>query len=126
MNLPQLFDLSFVARRDADALEFEGRTYTFGDIDDRSNRLAQLLVNRGFLAGDRLCVHLVNCLEMIDVYLACVKLGVIFVPINILYRDREITHILKHAEPRAVVSDTAIETAIPVWTRAELDTFSYP
>ena len=31
---------------------------------------------------------------MIDLYLACVKLGVIFVPINILYREREITHIL--------------------------------
>ena len=37
---------------------------------------------------------------MIDLYLACVKLGVIFVPINILYRDREIAHILHDAEPR--------------------------
>src|SRR5271168_4659513 len=126
MNLPQLFDLSFVGRRDAEALEFEGRIYTFGDIDDRSNRLAQLLLARGFEAGDRLCVYLINCLELIDLYLACVKLGVIFVPINILYRDREIAHILKHAEPRAVVSDTAIETAIPVWTRASLDTLNYP
>jgi malonyl-CoA/methylmalonyl-CoA synthetase len=126
MNLPQLFDLSFVGRRDSEALEFEGRTYTFGEIDERSNRLAHFLLARGFVAGDRLCVYVANCLEMIDLYLACVKLGVIFVPINILYRDREITHILKHAEPLAVVSDTAIETAIPVWTRAELDTVNYP
>jgi malonyl-CoA/methylmalonyl-CoA synthetase len=126
VNLPQLFDLSLVGRRDVEALEFEGRTYTFGDIDQRSNRLAQLLLARGFIAGDRLCVYLVNCLEMIDLYLACVKLGVIFVPINILYRDREITHILKHAEPRAIVSDTAIETSIPVWPRAVLDTAEYP
>ena len=36
---------------------------------------------------------------MIDLYLACVKLGVIFVPINVLYKDREIAHILKDAEP---------------------------
>ena len=31
---------------------------------------------------------------MIDLYLACVKLGVIFVPINILYKEREIAHIV--------------------------------
>src|SRR5207248_5037134 len=47
--------------------------------------------------------YLANCLEMIDIYLACVKLGVIFVPINILYKEREITHIVTDAEPKAVV-----------------------
>jgi len=88
MNLTHLFDLSFVGRRDEAALEFQGATYTFGDIDARSNRLAQLLARRGLEKADRLCVYLANCVEMIDLFLACVKLGVIFVPINILYRDR--------------------------------------
>src|SRR6202165_2142105 len=41
LNLAQLFDLSLVGRRDRPALEFQGATYTFGDIDARSNRLAQ-------------------------------------------------------------------------------------
>jgi malonyl-CoA/methylmalonyl-CoA synthetase len=66
--------------------------------------------------GDRLCVYLVNSVEMIDVYLACVKLGVIFVPINILYRDREMAHILSDAEPRALIADEAMVCGIPVWT----------
>jgi malonyl-CoA/methylmalonyl-CoA synthetase len=57
---------------------------------------------------------------MIDVYLACIKTGVIFVPINILYRDREISHILRDAEPRAVVSDEPVSASVPVWTRAAL------
>jgi len=57
---------------------------------------------------------------MIDLYLACVKLGVIFVPINILYRDREIAHILTDAEPVAVVSGTEFSGATPVWTPADL------
>jgi malonyl-CoA/methylmalonyl-CoA synthetase len=57
---------------------------------------------------------------MIDIYLACVKLGVIFVPINILYRDREISHILGDAEPRALITDAAIATDIPVWLPADL------
>ncbi|MGD0438846.1 MAG: AMP-binding protein [Bryobacteraceae bacterium] len=120
MNLTHLFDLSLVGRRDAVALEFQAATYTFGDLDARSNRLAQLLRQRGVETGDRLCVYLVNCVEMIDIYLACVKLGVIFVPINILYRDREIAHILADSEPAAVVANGEVPTALPVWTAAEL------
>jgi malonyl-CoA/methylmalonyl-CoA synthetase len=108
MNLCHLFDLSLIGRRDQDALEFAGRTYTFGEIDTRSNRVANLLASRGLKKGDRLCVYLANCVEMIDLYLACVKLGVIFVPINILYRDREIDHIVRDAEPAETIRDAAV------------------
>src|SRR6266404_7425857 len=120
MNLTDLFDLSFVDRRDAVALEFEGRTLTFGEIDERSNRVAHLLTARGLAQGDRLCCYLPNCLEMIDVYLACVKLGVIFVPINVLYKEREIAHILTDAEPRAVVAAGEFPGHATVWQPAEI------
>jgi malonyl-CoA/methylmalonyl-CoA synthetase len=120
MTLTSLFDLSFEGRRDVVALEFEGRTFTFGEIDVRSNRLAHLFMRRGLQTGDRLSVYLANCVEMIDVYLACVKLGIIFVPINILYRDREMAHILRDAEPAAVVSDATFECPVPIWSPAEL------
>ena len=120
MTLTGLFDVSFQGRRDAVALEFGDRTFTFGEIDARSNRLAQVLLRRGFEPGDRLCVYLANCVEMIDVFLACVKAGIIFVPINILYRDREMAHILKDAEPKAVVTDASLEAPVPVWRPAEL------
>jgi malonyl-CoA/methylmalonyl-CoA synthetase len=103
LTLLELFDPSLLGRRDTVALEFQGATYTFGDLDARSNRLAQLFQARGLKTGDRLCVYLANSVEMIDLYLASVKLGLIFVPINILYRDREITHILTDAAPSAVV-----------------------
>ena len=121
MNLNHLFDLSFVGRRDRVALEFQGAIFTFGEIDARSNRLARLLAQRGLKKGDRLCVYLANCVEMIDLYLACIKLGAIFVPINILYRDREIGHILRDAEPIAAVT-TASEfpNLVPVWNPGEL------
>ena len=120
MTLIDLFNLSLKGRRDSIALEFEGRTYTFGEIDDRSNRLAQLFSERGLKTGDRLCVYMANCVEMIDVFLACLKLGLIFVPINILYRDREMSHILKDAEPKAVISDSDFDSPVPIWRPAEL------
>jgi malonyl-CoA/methylmalonyl-CoA synthetase len=104
MNLNHLFDLSLAGRRNAIGLEFGGASFTFGEIDARANRMAHALAGRGLKPGDRLCVHLANCVEMIDLYLACVRLGVIFVPINILYRDREIAYIVRDAEPTAFVS----------------------
>ncbi len=121
MNLTDLFDLSFAGRRSEIALEFEGRTFTFGEIDERSNRVAHLLTSRGFHPGDRLCCYLPNCLELIDVFLACVKLGVIFVPINILYKEREIAHIVNDAEPKAIVAPPDFPSGLgTVWTPADI------
>ncbi len=121
MNLTNLFDLSFQNRRDDVALEFRGQQFTFGEIDARSNRMAQLLASRRLRSGDRLCVCLANCVEMIDLFLACVKQGVVFVPINILYKEREIAHILTDAEPRAMVTAAqAFPGALPVWRSEEM------
>jgi len=120
MTLSDLFDLSLKGRRDKAALEFQGRSYTFGELASRSNRLAQLFRAKGLATGDRLCVYLVNCVEMIDIYLACVKAGIIFVPINILYRDREISHILSDAEPKALITDADIATDVPIWQPMDL------
>ena len=105
MNLLHHFDHSLVDRADAIGLEWEERQFTFGEIEARSNRVANALRARGFRKGDRLCVYLGNRVELIDLFLACVKLGVIFVPINILYRDREIDHITRDAEPREVITN---------------------
>jgi len=105
MNLRNWFDLTFLSRAAQEALEWAGSTYTFGEIDARSNRMARALAARGLAKGDRLCVYLANRIEIIDLYLACVKSGIIFVPINILYRDREMSHILTDAEPKLLVTE---------------------
>ncbi len=86
------------------ALEWDGAEYTFGDLERRSNGVAHALRGRGFQKGDRICVQLANRIELIDLYLACVKLGVLFVPVNVLYREREVAHIVGDAEPRAVIT----------------------
>src|ERR1019366_1470520 len=104
MTLNQLFDLSLCQRRDETGLEWQGRSFTFGEIGSRARRLASTLRSRGFRPGDRLAVQLANCVELIDLFLACTRLGVIFVPVNVLYKEREISHILADAEPRLFVT----------------------
>jgi malonyl-CoA/methylmalonyl-CoA synthetase len=104
MTLNQLFDLSFLQRREEIGLEWQGRSFTFGEIGARAGRMANVLRSRAFQPADRLCVQLANCVEMIDLYLACLRLGVIFVPVNVLYREREVAHILHDAAPRLFIT----------------------
>ena len=120
MSLTDLFDLSLKGRAAVEALEWEGQVSTFGQIEARSNRVAQLLNARGLQAGDRLCLYLANSPAVIDLYLACVKLGVILVPINILYREREIDHIVADAEPAAVVAEGELPGGCPAWQAGDL------
>jgi len=120
MNLNHLFDRSFQSLPHQIALEFQGQTFSFTQIDERANRMASALTARGLVRGDRLCVYLSNCPEFIDLYLACIRLGVIFVPVNILYREREIQHILADAEPKAVVAREPVPSSVPLWRIDEL------
>jgi malonyl-CoA/methylmalonyl-CoA synthetase len=123
MQLADLFDLSLTGRAALDALEYDsadGRveTLTFGEIDARSNRVARLLDARGLASGDRLGLCLPNRVEFIDLFLASVKLGVIVVPINVLYREREIGHIITDSEPKAVVTTLELGRFLPAGVQA--------
>src|SRR5262245_32827620 len=83
-------------------MEFEGREIHFGEIDSRSNRIANRLLAEGLEPGDRVAVYLKNCMELIEIFIACAKAGFIFTPMNILYREGEIGHIVRDAEPRVL------------------------
>ncbi|MFI5231195.1 MAG: class I adenylate-forming enzyme family protein [Gemmatimonadales bacterium] len=117
-SLLHLYDRSLIGRRDQPAVEYDRRdgataSLTFGEIDARSNRLAGLLAARSLARGDRLGFYLVNRIEIIDLWIACMKLGVTVVPINVLYKEREIRHIVGDAEPVAVVTTVAQMADLP-------------
>jgi malonyl-CoA/methylmalonyl-CoA synthetase len=115
--LTELFDISLAGRADAPALDIDAgggiRTLTFGDLGWRSWRTMALLRERGVRPGDRVAVHLANRLEFIDLFLACLRLGAIFVPMNILYRGREIGHLLQDADPALIVAARATIDRFP-------------
>jgi malonyl-CoA/methylmalonyl-CoA synthetase len=103
MTLADLFAPTFRERAREIGLEFACQEYTFGDLDARANRMASALRARGLAPGDRLAIYLANRLEYIDLFLAATRLGVIVVPINILYKEREAGQILRDSAPRAMV-----------------------
>jgi malonyl-CoA/methylmalonyl-CoA synthetase len=109
MILSDLFDGSLIGRRDKPGLEFGGRNWTFGEVDEASNRMANVLLARGVRRRDRVCVYLPNSADYIALFLACAKTGIIFVPVNILYREREIGQIRSDAEPALFVDGVELE-----------------
>ncbi|MBL0173408.1 MAG: AMP-binding protein [Gemmatimonadaceae bacterium] len=122
MALVPLFDHTLLGAPtrtalDADTVAGETRTYTFGDLERRSNHLAQVLHDRGIVRGDRLAFLLANRVEIIDLWIACAKLGVIVVPINVLYQSREIAHIVGDADPTAVVTTAERVADLPAGAR---------
>ncbi len=128
MNLVDLFDQSLLRRADTAALEWQTsqgsmQRRTFGDVEHRSNQVAHALVSRGVSAGDRLCVYLRNSVEFIELFIACSKLGILLVPINILYRERELGHIIEDAQPMALIIDEdglPFPLEVPAWQLSEL------
>ena len=117
---PHLFHRALTDRQAAPALDFGATTLTFGDLDARAARMAAALRARGLAAGNRLALYLENRVEFIDLFLACARLGVILVPINILYREREVGHILADAEPRAIVASGPVPGGAAYWDVDEL------
>ena len=118
MLLGDLFDLSLVGRANEAALDVDApgggtRTLSFGEIDGRARRMALVLRRRRISAGDRVAVYLPNSVEFIDVFLACLRLGAIFVPVNVLYREREIAHIVSDADPALIVTDAVSIARFP-------------
>ena len=109
MSLLALLDHTLLGEASRTAIDVERgdggtESFTFGALETRSNQLASALHARGIGRGDRLAFLLGNRIEIVDLWLACVKLGVIVVPINVLYQPREIAHIVTDADPVAVVT----------------------
>ena len=106
MNLIELFQPSLRGRADKPAVRFDGTWLTFGRLDALSDAVATALRDRyGLRKGDRASMYLANCHELLIYYLACLKLGAIVVPLNLLYRDHELTALLGDAHPKVLLTD---------------------
>ncbi|ASG24776.1 malonate--CoA ligase [Nitrospirillum viridazoti] len=83
------------------------RTLTYGEMTALSARMANLLVARGVKPGDRVAVQVEKSAEAIMLYLACVRAGAIYLPLNTGYTLAELDYFIGDATPHLVVCDPA-------------------
>ncbi len=77
-----------------------GQTVTYSDMIDRSGEFANALAKLGVKKGDRVALQVEKCVEAIWLYLACLRIGAIFLPLNTAYTDTELEYFVSDAEPR--------------------------
>lgn len=83
----------------------EGREVTYGELEERSNRLAHALYERGVRAGDHIGAYLVNGIEYFEVMLAAYKLRAVPVNINYRYVKTELEYLFNNSDAVAVVAN---------------------
>ncbi|MGB3502447.1 MAG: malonyl-CoA synthase [Mesorhizobium sp.] len=109
-----LFDALRASASDSSPfIEFpDGRVWTYADAFALSARLANVIRSHGVTAGDRVAVQLDKSAEALVLYLACVRCGAVYLPLNPAYTIAEVDYFIGDAEPRLVVVSPSSRDAI--------------
>ena len=83
----------------------EGRTCTFDEIILESGRIANALVERGVAPGDRIAAQVDKSVAALILYLACLRMGAVYLPLNTAYTAAEVEYFVGDAEPALIVCD---------------------
>jgi acyl-CoA synthetase (AMP-forming)/AMP-acid ligase II len=93
LNLGQVLKVNAKKYPTAIALKDRARTFTYPELNTRVNKLANSLLALGLKKGDKVAVLLENCIEIVEVYLATAKTGLVIVPINFRLTSPEVEYI---------------------------------
>lgn len=84
-------------------IDREGATYTYEDLARETARLANLLVSLGLKPGERVAAQVEKSPQALFLYLAAIRAGMVYLPLNTAYQEHEVGYFLRDAEPALVV-----------------------
>ena len=102
MNTTEFLMIAGAIVPERPALLFEGHQFTFAQLQERANRLANALADMGVEKGDRVATMQVNTHQNIELYFAAALLDAIYVPLNFRAKAEELAQMLAIAGPRAL------------------------
>ena len=109
-SLYALIASRFPAERTRTVIETaEGRRYAYADLETTTARYARLFARLGAKPGDRLAAQVAKSPEAVFLYLAALRAGLAYLPLNTAYPAAEVAYFLADAEPAIVVCDPAVE-----------------
>lgn len=105
MNLGRYITRNAVYYPDNTALRYSGRSMSYRELENRTNRLAQGLMSLGLGRGDRVAIQAWNRPEIVEFEVSCYKAGIVRIPINARLSETETLHVLNDSLATAVISD---------------------
>jgi malonyl-CoA/methylmalonyl-CoA synthetase len=124
MTENHLFDRLLAAADPASlALESGAERLTYGDLDRETARVAGALVALGVRPGDRVAVQVEKSAANLLLYLATVRAGAVYLPLNTAYTLTELAYFIGDAEPALIVCDPAARAGVaPLAAGAPVET----
>jgi malonyl-CoA/methylmalonyl-CoA synthetase len=83
----------------------DGQRISYGDLIARAGQMANVLVSRGVKPGDRVAAQTEKSVPALVLYLATVRAGAVYLPLNTAYTLNELDYFINDAEPSLVVCD---------------------
>ncbi|WP_420891933.1 amino acid adenylation domain-containing protein [Mycolicibacterium nivoides] len=103
-SIPALFAAQVERAPGSEAVSFEGRTLSYRELDEASNRLAHMLIDRGARPGECVALLLERSAQSIVAILGVLKSGAAYLPIDPVVPDARIEFMLTDARPVAAVT----------------------
>ncbi len=106
ITIGEFLPLSARRHPDRPCLEFpDGTAHSFAMTNSRVNRLVSALRAEGVGRGDRLAVFALDSHRYLEIVLACMKLGAVYVPLNYRLQRPEVDVLLRRSAPVALFHD---------------------
>ena len=104
MNTTEFLNITSLIVPDRTAIVFDGKRFSFQELEERVKKLANALAGMGVRAGDRIASMQVNCNENIETYFAAAKLDAVYVPLNFRSRPEEIEYMINDSKPKILIT----------------------
>jgi acyl-CoA synthetase (AMP-forming)/AMP-acid ligase II len=103
MNTTDFLNIANAICPERDCIFFEGKRWTYAQISERVNRLANAMIKLGAEKGDRIGMLQVNCNQYVEAYYASAMIGAIFVPLNFRAKVDELSYMIANAEAKILL-----------------------
>jgi len=112
LNLGQILKLNAKKFPNTVAMKDRERSFTYPEINRRVNQLAHSILAMGLKKGDKIAVFMENSVEIIEVFLATAKTGIIIVPINFRLLSADVEYIANNSDAKAMIVDAEFAAVI--------------
>ena len=120
-NLYVILSQGFPSDREQVAIHTPGKDYSWADIENLSAQYAHALTSLNLNEGARVAVQVEKSPEALMLYLACLRAGYVYLPLNTAYQRNEVAYFLGDAAPELLVCDPAFLSSLKE-VAAECDT----